>query len=408
MAQARIDIQPLRTFDPLTEPTSVGQRWKVWKRRFETYLAALGITDTTQQRALLLYQAGEETQEIFDTLPDTGEAKDYQKAMEKLDAYFTPKRNTDFEIFKFRTTVQLPDETVDQFATRLRKLGSTCAFDDIHRELKSVIIQNCSSKRLRRYALLETDLTLDKLLAKGRAFELSDIQATGIEEALSSTQISESVNFARTGRKPHPFTRKRNNASTASKSNACHNCGGVWPHKTTPCPARGKDCRKCGQLNHFAKHCRSSKPSTKSETVSKPTQPRHTVHHVANLPSSDTDDEEYLYTVNSEQQKTPKTCIKINNVYVNMVVDTGASIDIIDEPTFAALQKSARIKLQQSKTRIFAYGAANGLSVIGKFDATLESKAHLAVSTLHVVQGSHGCLLSYKTASALGLVTVHV
>ena len=220
MAQARIDIHRLRPFDPLTEPTSMGQRWKVWKRRFETYLAALGIKDVTQQRALLLYQAGEETQEIFDTLPDTGEANDYKKAIEKLDAYFTPKRNTDFEVFKFRTAVQTKDETIDQFATRLRKLGSTCAFDDLAKELKSVIIQNCLSKRLRRYALLETDLTLDKLLGKGRAFEISDIQATGIEEALSSTQISESVNFTRTHSKPHQFTRKRKNTSNGSKSNA--------------------------------------------------------------------------------------------------------------------------------------------------------------------------------------------
>ena len=408
MAQARIDIHPLRPFDPLTEPTSVGQRWKVWKRRFETYLAALGIKDATQQRALLLYQAGEETQEIFDTLPDTGEANDYKKAIEKLDAYFTPKRNTDFEVFKFRTAVQTKDETIDQFATRLRKLGSTCAFDDLAKELKSVIIQNCLSKRLRRYALLETDLTLDKLLGKGRAFEISDIQATGLEEALSSTQISESVNFTRTHRKPHQFTRKRNNTSNGSKSHACHNCGGVWPHKTTPCPARGKDCRKCGKLNHFAKYCRSTKTSTESATVSKPNQQRHAVHNVENLPSSDTDDEEYLYTVSSEERKTPKTRIKISNVYVDMVIDTGASIDIIDEFNFAVLQKSAHIQLQRSKTRIFAYGAVNDLNVLGKFEATLESRAKITVSTIHVVKGSSGCLLSYKTASALGLVTVNV
>ena len=92
MAQARIDVHPLRPFDPLTEPNSVGQRWLAWKRRFETYLAALEIADPTQQRALLLYQAGEETQEIFASLPNTGEAKDYKKAMDKLDAYFTPKK----------------------------------------------------------------------------------------------------------------------------------------------------------------------------------------------------------------------------------------------------------------------------------------------------------------------------
>ena len=53
MAHARIDIHPLNQFDPLTEPNSVGQRWKTWKRRFETYVAALGIMDNTQKRALL-------------------------------------------------------------------------------------------------------------------------------------------------------------------------------------------------------------------------------------------------------------------------------------------------------------------------------------------------------------------
>ena len=132
------------------------------------------------------------------------------------------------------------------------------------------------------------------------------------------------------------------------------------------------------------------------------------MQNVQNRPASDTDDEEYLYTVTSEKRSTPKARIKINNVAVEMVVDTGASIDIIDQPNFAALQTSARIVLQKSKTRIFPYGAANDLDVLGKFEATLESKTKITVSTLHVVNGYYGCLLSYNTASALGLVTVNV
>lgn len=125
MVQARIDIHLLRPFDPLSEPNLVGQRWKIWKRRFETYIAGVGITDANQKRALLLYQAGQETQDIFDKLADTGEANDNKKTIKKLDAYFTPKKNMDFEIFKFRSAVQANNETIDQFATRLRKLGSS-------------------------------------------------------------------------------------------------------------------------------------------------------------------------------------------------------------------------------------------------------------------------------------------
>ena len=66
----RLDVTPLPPFDPVNDPTSLIQRWKTWKRRFETYLLALNITDDKQKRALLLYQAGQETQEIFDTLTD--------------------------------------------------------------------------------------------------------------------------------------------------------------------------------------------------------------------------------------------------------------------------------------------------------------------------------------------------
>ena len=68
--------------------------------------------------------------------------------MTKLDEYFAPKKNIDYEIFQFRQAVQLKDETVDQFATRLRKLATYCEFTELDRELKSAIIPNCHSKRL--------------------------------------------------------------------------------------------------------------------------------------------------------------------------------------------------------------------------------------------------------------------
>jgi hypothetical protein len=67
-------------------------------------------------------------------------------------------------------------------------LAATCDFASVDNEVKSAIIQNCSSKRLRRYALLDNEVTLAKLLAKGRAFELSESQATGIEKSLETAR----------------------------------------------------------------------------------------------------------------------------------------------------------------------------------------------------------------------------
>ena len=120
---AKLDLVPLPPFDPLNEPSLLSQRWKNWTKGFQTYVAAMNITDDKQKRALFLYQAGPATQEIIETLSDTGD--DYKTVQEKLDAYFLPKKNVDYEIFQFRQAVQLPGETVDQFATRLRKIASS-------------------------------------------------------------------------------------------------------------------------------------------------------------------------------------------------------------------------------------------------------------------------------------------
>ncbi len=92
-------------------------------------------------------------------LPDTGD--DYRTAQTKLDEYFSPKKNVDYEIFQFRQAAQAPGEAVEQFTTRLRKLAANCEFHDVNKEIKSAIIQNCQSKRLRRYALREEALSLD-------------------------------------------------------------------------------------------------------------------------------------------------------------------------------------------------------------------------------------------------------
>ena len=145
---AKIDWAPLPPFDPHGDPSSLSQWWIILTKHFQTYIVAMNSTNDKQKRALLLYQAGEETQEIFETLPETGEH--YATAQAKLDEYFSPKKNVDYEVFQFlQQAVQQSGKTVNQFVTRLRKLAATCEFGDAAKKIKSVVIQNCLSKQLR-------------------------------------------------------------------------------------------------------------------------------------------------------------------------------------------------------------------------------------------------------------------
>jgi hypothetical protein len=97
------------------------------------------VVTNKRQRALLLHYAGEDVNEIFDTLTDTGE--DFATAKLKLKEYFAPKKNTEYEVHRFRQAKQSPEETIDSFHTRLRQLALNCEFADTSKEVKSQIIQ---------------------------------------------------------------------------------------------------------------------------------------------------------------------------------------------------------------------------------------------------------------------------
>ena len=112
---------------------------------------------------------------------------------------------------------------------------------------------------MRRRALREPTITLKGLLDLGRAMELSETQASGIES--QSSTLFDEVNYTQ-----RPSVRE-----PISRSSTCGHCGNACPHPQSQlsCPARGAECRACGKLNHFASVCRS-KPISNSSSDRRP------------------------------------------------------------------------------------------------------------------------------------------
>ena len=119
MASKRLDLPPIAHFDHVSDPASIGQRWKAWKFRFTTSIC-YGYHRRHSKKSTSFISGRTGDARHCETLPDKVDAKDFAKAMEKWDAYFSPKGNADYEIFKFRTAIQSLEEAVDQFVTRLR------------------------------------------------------------------------------------------------------------------------------------------------------------------------------------------------------------------------------------------------------------------------------------------------
>ena len=399
---------------------NLGPRWAKWLSRFNRLMVAMEIADPPRKQALLLHYAGPEIDEIYDTLPIEAAAADgspidtYESTANALTRYFTPKTNAAFEIYNFRQAKQEATETIDAFVTRLRKLAKTCNFSNTDGEVTNQIIFACHSQSLRRRALRD-DLSLDKLVAAARALELSETQAATVEGRDRHVNAVRPHTPADRGRqRSHGHGRSQSRRPAPSrqltgdnvKRNTCDNCGYELPHKSKECPAtRGKSCTSRNKVGHFASVCRSSQQRSSHHT---PRDSRHTSTSTsrANVVTTDREptDDHYVFSNTSDDSTIPTRQVFIEGEQVEVIIDTGASVNVLESSTYFAL--SNRPSLRPTHTRVFPYGERSPLPVLGMAKFELAYNSERLQVTFHVVEGKGGNLLGYTAAEKLRILSL--
>ena len=431
-------LPPFEKFSVHSDSATVGTRFKKWLARFELMLTGMNITAAARKRALLLHYAGEEVYDIYDTFSDDQKGADdnagYETLKTSLTTYFEPHKNVDYETYKFRQAKQEKSESIDNFCTRLRRMSSTCEFADAEREIKSQILLGCSSNHLRRKALRE-DMALNDLLKAARALEISSVQAQDIEGTVAKSDSSAHKLYSGSrdrGRKSRDQTRHNGHGKK------CIFCGSAQLHARNRCPAKDKTCNFCSKPGHFSSVClkkqnqkldssqnrgSSSYSAAGVQSSSKPGPNTHVRkqkggRYVKLVTDDDPYDDhshcydessdEYVFGLSHDKSDTPMVDLNFSSgASVKFFVDTGASVNIINEETFSRLTHISR-PLTPSSTRIFAYGKATPLETIGQFSCDISYNNNRTCATFHVVKSERnaktGNLLSYKTAENLKLI----
>ena len=104
----------------------------------------------------------------------------------------------------------------------------------------------------------------------------------------------------------------------------------------------------------------------------------------------------------------PTVSVTIGDIPINMIIDTGASIDILDKPTYHKIHQHNNISLIPSTNCLFVYGSATQLKVIGCFQSPISINDVQYISTFHILEGDHGSLLRYTIAAKLGILQLQV
>ena len=102
--------------------------------------------------------------------------------------------------------------------------------------------------------------------------------------------------------------------------------------------------------------------------------------------------------------KSPMATVAVYNINTEMMIDTGASVNAMDERAYEIIHKSLLIK--HGGPMIMPNGGGSPLHVIGVYDATLESKSANQCHRFRVIKGAHGSLIGFNTAQEVGVVNI--
>ena len=304
----------------------------------------------------------------------------------------------EFEIYKCRQAHQQHEEDFNLFLTRLlRQLSSTCHVADADRELKTQIIQGCTSSRLRRKALSDPTMTHAKMIDMATTSEVTERQAAGME--------------AKPKFQHHKVTSEVSKKSPQYKCQ-CRNCGNSWPHDggRQSCPAFEKACCKCLKEIHLEAICRGELGPNlhQSDTVRRKMKSQYKSKSRLNqvqLSETSNSGDGCIYSISrSKFANQPKFEVKLNGSSITVIADSGASANIIDEQDFGRLRHRSPLSLTTS--RVLPYGSNSSLPVIGTFNAVAEFESNFTNAPFFVVKGSSGSLLSWDTSIKWRLIDV--
>ena len=211
------------------------------------------------------------------------------------------------------------------------------------------------------------------------------------------------------------------------KYTKCRCCGGDYPHKKgkTSCPAFGVECGKCGKLNHYAIYCMSSDDADRSrqsnntndkkstttdyKRQSKTKFRKHNRKNPVNQVKADgttdsSSDDGYVFALIGNKER-PYVNIKVCDIPLQIMVDTGADVNMLDIATYNKISHLA--PLQPMIMEIFPYGTEEDeLSLEGEMITTVKSQQKSTTTTFYIASAGNRPLPSYATAKELGLIKI--
>lgn len=383
----RGDAQPTRvmaaTYGRIAEFDQETDDWKQYVERLDFYFVANDIKEDVKKRAIFLSACGSKVYGVLRDLcqPDSPAAFELKDLLSKLSDHYTPKPSVIVQRFKFHSKSRQTGQSVSSFVVELRRLSEFCEFgtvlDDMLRDrLVCGINDDCIQKRL----LAETNLTLAKAVELATSMETASKNVTELQQGL--VDPVHKMKIQPSGERP--------------TAGGCYRCGGTT-HNASDCRFMEAVCHTCHKRGHLARKCRMGRQDKQRDNKKiGDNRPRPT--YFLEGDASVEENTYHLFNVKGNKVKPYTVKVDINGQEVDMEIDTGAGVTLVNEETFKMLGG----RMQHTTVNLRTY-TGDKVNVLGEIKAEVKYNGEHNQLPLLVVQGRAPNLLGRNWLQVINL-----
>ena len=175
---------------------------------------------------------------------------------------------------------------------------------------------------------------------------------------------------------------------SSHQSITCHRC---LEHTPQTCPFRQTECHKCKKVGHIAKACKTRSPRTEKshKQTTKATNYMEQMQDTTRqgIPSQDSDNSYDLFTLSSNGQEPILVSVTLNQTPIQMEVDTGASLSLLNKQTFDIIANKNHTTLKTTDVHFKTY-TGETIEILGAAELTITYGEQTKQLLVHVVAGN--------------------
>lgn len=390
---------------PRLPPNPTGEDFSFYRRQLESYFEIAEIKEDKKVQ-LLLYTLGKDGQTIYDGLPDPKQT--YKESTDRFEDYYSGRSSVLLRRKEFYETRQATQESITEFACRLRRMAQRCDFGgSMETMLRDILVIGVKDNALGEKLLGEdaTKLTFDTAVRQAEAFERARSERRNVS---SAAQCQAVIAQAPPGGRYHSSASRPPQASskpltTQRGTPYCYRCGTQEHNASYPrCPATTAICHQCGKKGHYARVCRSAPSTGTNGSTSGPPskQASQPVRVITKQQSQESEQQESTIFAAGTPSSDWTLPVSVGGHTLPALVDTGAEVNVIP----AALL-DPNWSVSPTTTTLLAIGN-HPIHVIGETILPISvhnTRVHTAKFIVANIAHSH-IIISPRLGTCLGLL----